>query len=117
MFCPKCGAPNDDNAYKCVQCRTILQGAPPPVASGPPVVIPNYLREAILCTIWCCLPFGIPALVYAFQVNRKLAQGDIAGAREASKNAKMWFYIAFSTGLAFYLIYIIWATLHLHQNR
>jgi hypothetical protein len=28
MYCPKCGTKNDDNAYKCVQCGDILQGAP-----------------------------------------------------------------------------------------
>lgn len=28
MYCPKCGTKNDDNAYKCVQCREILQGTP-----------------------------------------------------------------------------------------
>ena len=37
MFCPKCGVDNDDNAYRCTQCATIIQtvAAPAPgVASG-----------------------------------------------------------------------------------
>ena len=25
MFCPKCGSKNDDNAYRCTQCSTIIQ--------------------------------------------------------------------------------------------
>jgi Tfp pilus assembly major pilin PilA len=33
MFCPKCGSPNDDNAFKCVQCGTVVQAVPPPVVS------------------------------------------------------------------------------------
>jgi Tfp pilus assembly major pilin PilA len=33
MFCPKCGSPNGDNAFKCVQCGTIIQAVPPPVVS------------------------------------------------------------------------------------
>ena len=33
MFCPKCGSQNDDNAFKCVGCGTIVQVVPPPVIS------------------------------------------------------------------------------------
>ena len=101
MFCPKCGATNDDNAWKCVQCQTILQQAAPPAAAGPSEVIPNYLWQAIVCTICCCVPLGIPAIVYAAQVNSKIAQGDIPGARQASNNARMWCWIAFGVGLVF----------------
>ena len=105
MFCPKCGAPNDDNAWKCVQCQTVLQAASP-VTGGPPEVIPNYLWQAIVCTVCCCVPFGIPAIVCAAQVNSKVAQGDLEGARNSSKNAKMWCWIAFGVGLATSLIYL-----------
>ena len=104
MFCPKCGATNDDNAWKCVQCQTILQQAVTPAAGGPPEVIPNYLWQAIVCTICCCVPLGIPAIVYAAQVSSKVTQGDLAGARNASKNAKMWCWIAFGVGIATSLI-------------
>ena len=31
MYCYKCGAQNDDNAFKCVQCGTIIQQMSPPV--------------------------------------------------------------------------------------
>ncbi|MGA2983313.1 MAG: CD225/dispanin family protein [Terriglobia bacterium] len=105
MFCPKCGVSNDDNAWKCIQCQTVLQQAPPPVASGPPVVIPNYLWQAIVSTVCCCWPLGIPAIVYAAQVNSKVVQGDIEGARNSSKNAKMWCWIALGAGIATGLIY------------
>jgi type II secretory pathway pseudopilin PulG len=107
MVCPKCGAPNDDNAWKCVQCQTILQQAPQPVVIHPRVVIPNYLWQAIVCTACCCVPLGIPAIVYAAQVNSKVLQGDIAGARNSSKNAKMWCWIAFGSGLAFSVVYLL----------
>jgi len=107
MFCPKCGATNDDNAWKCVQCQATLQQALQPVAGTPPEVIPNYLWQAIVCTICCCWPLGIPAIVYAAQVNTKVVQGDIAGARNSSKNAKMWCWIALGAGLAAGLIYAV----------
>jgi len=105
VFCPKCGAPNDDNAWKCVQCQTVLQQATPPAAGGPPVVMPNYLWQAIVYTVCCCWPLGIPAIVYAAQVNSKVVQGDLEGARNSSKNAKMWCWIALGGGLVAGLIY------------
>lgn len=69
--------------------------------------IPNYLVQAILTTICCCLPFGIVAIVYAAQVNGKVAAGDMAGAQAASKNAKMWCWIAFGCGIVLWIISII----------
>jgi hypothetical protein len=50
--------------------------------------IPTYLAQAILCTLFCCLPFGIVAIVYAAQVNGKLAMGDYYGAQSASASAR-----------------------------
>lgn len=69
--------------------------------------VPNYLVPAILSTLCCCLPFGIVAIVYAAQVNGKLQAGDYAGAENASKNAKMWCWIAFGFGLASIVISIV----------
>ena len=39
--------------------------------------VPNNLVWAILSTLFCCLPAGIVSIVYAAQVNGKLAAGDI----------------------------------------
>jgi hypothetical protein len=64
-----------------------------------PGYIPNYLVQAILCTLCCCLPFGIVAIVYAAQVNSKLAGGDFHGALNASQNARTWCWVAFALGL------------------
>jgi hypothetical protein len=76
-------------------------GAVPPVAS--PRIgmekVPSYLAPAILCTIFCCLPFGIPAIVFAAQVNTKLAAGDAVGAQEASRKARTWCWVSFWLGL------------------
>ncbi len=69
--------------------------------------VPNYLVPAILSTICCCVPFGIVAIVFASQVNSKLAAGDRAGAIAASEKAKLWCWIAFGTGLVVTIIYVI----------
>jgi hypothetical protein len=87
---------NEDNSYKCVKCGEILQQAHGPVT---PVTIPNYLVQAILVTLCCCLPFGIVSIVYAAQVNAKVKVGDIAGALDSSGKAKMWCWIGFGIGL------------------
>ncbi|MGA9508422.1 MAG: CD225/dispanin family protein [Candidatus Sulfotelmatobacter sp.] len=125
MFCTQCGANNADNATVCVQCGRNLEQTPqavPPLATTPQaaaVDVPNYLVFAILATVLCCLPAGIPAIVYAAQVNGKLQSGDIAGARAASNNAKMWCWISLGLGLAFCLIYglIMVVGIMRHMNR
>ena len=83
MYCRKCGASNDDNAYRCVRCAEILQATTPKR-------IENHLALAILVTVLCCLPFGIAAIVQAAQVNGKAQAGDVAGAEECALKAKKW---------------------------
>jgi len=61
--------------------------------------VPNYLVQAILTTVFCCLPLGIVSIVYAAQVNGKVAAGDRAGALESSRNARLWAWISFGAGL------------------
>ena len=125
MFCTQCGANNADSATACAQCGRNLQPAPslsgqaPPIVQTPAVYVPNYLVFAILATVLCCLPAGIPAIVYAAQVNGKLQAGNLAGAQAASKNAKMWCWISFGLGLAFCLVYglIFAAGIMSHMNR
>jgi hypothetical protein len=75
---------------------------------GPPAPgsVPNYLVPAILVTILCCWPLGIPAIVFAAQVNGKLNQGDYAGALAASQKAKMFCWISFGLGLVVIAVWI-----------
>jgi len=68
----------------------------------------NWLVESILVTIFCCLPFGIAGIVFASQVNSKLAAGDYNGALQASKDAGKWTKIGFWLGIAFIILSIIW---------
>lgn len=103
MYCRKCGARNDDAALKCATCGEPLGPAAPPRVVGPKV--PNHLVWAILATIFCCLPFGIVAIVYAAQVDGKVAAGDYTGAVETSKKAKTWCWVSFAVGLIGGLIY------------
>jgi hypothetical protein len=106
MYCTACGAKNDDNAFRCAACGKDLVRVGPVV----PVNIPNYLVQAILVTVFCCLPFGIAAIVFAAQVNGKIQAGDIAGAMESSRKAKMWSWLAFGIGL---VVSILWFGLNI----
>ncbi|MBS1196830.1 MAG: rane protein family [Proteobacteria bacterium] len=97
MFCNNCGKDISDNAMSCPSCGT-------PTSN---VSVPNYLVQSILITLCCCLPFGIVAIVYAAQVNGKLAAGDIAGATNSSNSAKMWCWIGLGVGIVVNIIVVI----------
>lgn len=75
------------------------------VAPGEP--IPSYLWQSIVVTILCCLPLGIPAIVYAAKVEGLKARGDFAAAKAASDNAKKWSIISLVLGLVVTLISIV----------
>ena len=105
-FCPQCGA----SAQATVTPPVVTPGSGAPFNTEPGVRhyahVPNYLIQAILVTIFCCLPFGIVAIVYAAQVNGKLASGDYDGARTASQAAKKWAWISFGIGAGLGLLWL-----------
>jgi hypothetical protein len=78
----------------------------PPPSAGTSASVPNYLVLAII-SLFCCTPLGIVAIIFAAQVNGKVAAGDIAGATDASKKAKMFSYISIGLGLAGILCYVL----------
>ena len=77
---------------------------PPP--ASPSASVPNYLIPAILSAI-CCFPLGIISIIFAAQVNGKVAAGDIAGATDASKKAKLFSYIFLGLGVLAWGSYLI----------
>ena len=123
MYCSKCGNNLGTDASFCPNCGTpvpITGPATVPVPgdqasagpegweSQPPedlTKIPTYLPYAILVTVFCCLPFGIPAIVYAARVSSRIAAGDGPGAMAESRNARTWTWVSFWVGLAGVAIY------------
>lgn len=80
-------------------------GMSPAMYSGQPPE--SYLVWAILATLFCCWPLGIPSIVYAVKVNKLWMQGQQEAAYEASKNAKKWAIIsAVSAGAFLVLIFL-----------
>jgi len=87
----------------------MAQNWTPPPPTGGSATVPNYLVPSII-SIFCCWPLAIPAIIFATQVNGKVAAGDIAGAQDASKKAKMFSYIALGIGILeiiFGIIYVV----------
>jgi hypothetical protein len=87
-------------------------GAPSPwTPPGAPVSrdVPNYLVQSILVTLFCCIPFGIPAIVNAAQVDAKAKAGDLAGALESSRKARLWCWWAFLPSAVAVGLYVLGA--------
>lgn len=64
---------------------------------------------ASLC--FCCVIGTIPgivAIVFSSQVNSKLAQGDHAGAQDASRQAKLWCWITSGLCIVGVLFNVVW---------
>lgn len=78
----------------------------PPPAAGAPDKVPNYLIPAIISAV-CCFPLGIISIVFAAQVNGKVQQGDIAGAMDAAKKAKLFSYIFIGLGVLLWGGYLL----------
>jgi len=82
----------------------------PPPSSGTPASVPNYLIPAII-SLFCCLPLGIVGVIFAAQVNGKVAAGDTAGALDAAKKAKMFSFIAIGLGLLGIICYVLFVVI------
>jgi hypothetical protein len=101
MYCTNCGAPRPDGATVCPSCGSSIQSFATPPA------INNYLVPAILVTLCCCMPVGIVAIIFAAQVNSKLAAGDVAGAQKSARLARIWSWVGVALGLAGGAIYAL----------
>jgi len=78
----------------------------PPPPTGTPATVPNYMVQAII-SIFCCWPLAIPAIIFATQVNSKVAAGDIAGAQDSSKKAKQFSMIGIIVGVVGWICFIL----------
>jgi len=50
---------------------------------------------------------GVVSIIFAAQVNSKIATGDVAGAMESSKKAKMFMFIAIGAGLLVWAVCVV----------
>jgi len=117
VTCPECGtvmtapmagtpAPNRQSSFGPPQQAGGFPGIRTETAGQTRRHVPNYLVQAILCTLFCCLPFGIVAILFAAQVNGHLSSGNYRAAQAASNNARTWCWAAFGCGLAWIVIWM-----------
>jgi len=110
MFCSRCGTQNPDAGIACVRCGQLL--AKPHIASVPVQYVHSHLAPAILVTLFCCLPFGIVAIVYAAEAMSRSSAGDCMGAFGASKRAAIWCWVSFLVALgAWFVGALVWVLL------
>lgn len=97
-------------AGKVEELAGIIPPPPPidhPEPSGPTAgELPpdNHLVWAILCTVLCCLPLSIAAIVYSARVETLWNQGKHAEARKAASTAETLCYVSLAL---FTLMFII----------
>jgi hypothetical protein len=81
---------------------------PPPTFSthfvGP---VESYMTQAILVTLFCCLPLGIAAIFQARAVDKAVAAGDMLKAQSASNSAKNMVIAGFVGGLLIIVVSVI----------
>lgn len=132
--CPKCGAPAQPQAPVAPGAPGVgpTPAAPAPVAPGAsgvgsapqgpqppfqpynpqpqtgyPACPENHLVKAILVTVLCCWPLGIPAIVYASLVETAYHTGQFDLAVQRSRIADRWANAAIISGVIFVALYII----------
>lgn len=69
--------------------------------------IPTYLAASILTTIFCCLPFGIVAIISSCKVDKLIALGDTEGAKATSKITKKWIMSGILLSVILFVVYIL----------
>ncbi|XP_038052854.1 proline-rich transmembrane protein 1-like isoform X2 [Patiria miniata] len=89
---PKC--PPGDTEVQVVAPR------PQTIISTPNVCQPNdYFGLALFVTACCCLPLGIVGLIKANDVRNRFRLGDIAGAEQASREARKYSFWGLGIGI------------------
>lgn len=71
----------------------------------------NHLVEAILVTLFCCLPFGIVGIINAARVENAFYSGDETEAERLSREALKWSKIGLFAGIGVFVFYILFVVL------
>jgi len=71
-----------------------------------PVHVPDYFVASIVSAFFC-LPFGIPAIIFATKANSLKSAGNVQAALEQSRTAKVFTFLALGLGAVVVLLQII----------
>ena len=67
----------------------------------------NYLVESILATVFCCMPLGIVALIYASGVTNAYYRGEYAVAQYKSTQARKWLKWSVILGVLYIIFWVV----------
>jgi len=85
----------------------MLPGAQPQTAIPVTPQMNTYLIPSILVTLFCCLPLGVVAIVFAAIAHGQLKSGNLEEARRNANTAKILCWVSFGLGLVFIGIYMV----------
>lgn len=89
----------------------LFRSSTPPHASAftpPPVKKPdNWLVWSILSTLFCCLPFGVVAIVYSAQVDSQWYRGEHERAINSARKAKNFTIASVICSVVVWIVYFI----------
>lgn len=86
-----------------------------PAQQGGGMMPKTYMVQAILVTLFCCLPFGILGIVSASGVSSAWNSGNYAEAQRKSADAKKWSKWGLICGIIVYVLYGIYTGVVLSQ--
>jgi len=69
---------------------------------------PTYLWQSIVVTIFCCLPIGIFAIIFAAQVATRWRHGDFEAAMYSSRIARNIAFFSFIVGLIVHVTLLVY---------
>ena len=107
-FCTNCGAPVPEPQYTAPQPEPQYAPQPEPQHVQQQPIGPkpkSYLALSILATIFCCLPFGIPAIIFSAKVDSCWNSGRYQEAQDASRKAKTWMLVSVILGALIIISY------------
>lgn len=118
--CPQCGKERPEGATYCSFCGALfaVEGAgfrplqPPPAPAL--YELQTYLVHSILVTIFCCMPFGVVAIVFAAMATSAKSLGNYSEAARQARLAWTWVKVSFFIGLipaAFWILYLIFGVI------
>lgn len=90
------------------EARPVYEASHPAVG-GPQ--LGSYLVPAIMVTICCCWPLGIPAIVYAAMIPGQVSSGNLDAAWRYAHNSRLWCIIAASSGFVAMAVYVVFVLL------
>ena len=98
-----------DQQYGGNQGQTSYQNQMPYQNQAPqtPINWVPYLVLSIICTLCCCLPFGIVGIVFSVKINSAMNVGNYEEAAQNAKMAKIWTIVSFVVGLVVGILYFM----------